>query len=177
MEFLDQVHEVKSRRGRIAVFVAVIAVFLCIALIAGGNDGRLSEGDALSRVPSLALSEAELALADTILDHEDFRNALSYDLVENTTAFTPEAVMDVIASVIPAGAEVTEVRVSGAVVIIGYSLPYQRITLEYVDADRSGKVDMIQKTLIPLIDGSPSGRYQVRRNLTTDKIVYTYTSN
>ena len=175
MEFRERVFEIKSRRGRLAVFIAVLAVFFCIALIAGGNDGELSEADALARVPSLALTEAELALADTILEYEDFRSALSYDLVENTTDFPPEEVKDVIASVIPTDAEVTRVCVSGAVVITEYSLPYQQIILEYVDADRSGTVDQIRKTLAPRINGVSTGCYQVDHNLTTGKTVYTYT--
>ena len=177
MEFPEHESEAKGRRGRLAVLAAVLAILLCIGLIGSRHDRKLSEADALARVPALAFTDPELALADAILDHNDFRNALSYDLVENTTTFTPEAVKDVIASVIPAGAAVTEVRVSGAVVIIGYSLPYQQIVLEYVDADRSGQVDLIQKTLIPLINGAPSGRYQVRHNLTTGKTVYTYASS
>ena len=67
--------------------------------------------------------------------------------------------------------------VIGAVVVIDYRQPQHRIILEYVDADRSGTVDSIRKTLTPVIDGVSTGLYQVNYNLSTGKIVYTYRSN
>lgn len=180
MDAQDYIDELKAKKRRdliIGVVVAAACLLLFLIAFAGGNDGELTEAEALDRVPGLALTDAELALADTILDHEDFRNALSYDLVENKTAFSFEETEAVIGSVIPADGEVTEVCVSGAVVIIAYSQPQHQIVLEYVDADRSGTVDQICKTLTPLINGEASGCYRVDYNLTTGKIVYTYTSN
>ena len=176
-DYIDEL-QAKKRRNRI-IGIAVAAVCLLIFLIAfaGRNDGELSEAEALERVPSLALTDAELALADTILEHEDFRNALSYDIAENTTAFSPEETETVIGSVIPADGEVTQVCVAGAVVVIDYRQPQHRIILEYVDADRSGTVDQIRKSLAPLIDGVSTGCFQVNYNLTTGKTVYSYTSN
>ena len=169
-------YEIKNKTGRFVGFVALIAVFVFMALLCRGNDGELSQADALDKVPSLALTEAELALAETILDYDDFRNALNYDLVDNSTAFSVEQTADVYCSVIPENATVNEVAVSGAVVIIDYTQPQHRIILEYADADRSGTVDQIRKTLTPIIDGVSTGRYQVNQNLTTGKIVYTYRS-
>ena len=176
MEFLDHVREIeiKSRTGRIAVLAAILAVLVIIFFLAKGNDGELTEADALRRVPFLAMTEEELALADTILDCDDFRNALSYDLVENSTVFSAEETWDVYSSVIPENAQVTEVCVIGAVVNIDYRLPQYRVILSYVDADRSGRVDQIRKTLAPMIDGVSTGCYQVDHNLTTGKTVYSY---
>ena len=176
MESFEHVYEVRSKKGRLAVLAAILAIFLFIFLIGSGNDGKLAEATVLERAPALVLTEAELALADTILDHEGFRSALSYDLVENTTTFTWEDTEDVIGSVIPADGTVTEVCVSGAVVIIDYRQHQHRIILEYVDADRSGKVDSIRKTLTPLIDGGATGCYTANYNLATGKFVYTYKS-
>ena len=176
-DYIDEMRAKKRRNLIIGVVVAAACLLLFVMAFAGGNGGRLSEAEALDRVPGLALTDAELALADTILDHEDFRNALSYDLVENTTTFTPEETEAIIGSVIPADGAVTQVCVSGAVVIIAYSQPQHQIVLEYADADRSGTVDQIRKTLTPLIDGAASGCYRVDHNLTTGKIEYTYTSN
>lgn len=178
MEAQDYIDELNARKRRnlvIGVAVAAACLLLFLMAFAGGN-GKLTEAEALERVPMLALTDAELALADTILEHADFRNALSYDLVDNTITFTPEDVADVIGSVIPADAEVTQVCVTGAVVTIAYTQPQFQILLEYADADRSGTVDQIRKSLTPLIDGSASGCYRVDCNLTTGKIVYTYTS-
>ena len=176
MDEFTHVYEVKSKTGRFVVFVALIAVFIFIALLGWGNDGELTQAEALDRVPHLALTEEELALAETILDYDDFRNALNYDLVENSTVFSVEETWDIYSAVIPENAEVTEVCVAGAVVNIGYTQPQHRIILEYADADRSGTVDQIRKTLTPIIDGVSAGRYQVDQNLSTGKIVYTYRS-
>ena len=127
-------------------------------------------------MPSLALTEEELALAETILEYEDFRNALNHDLVDNTTVFSPEDTASVVGSVIPREAELLQIAVSGAVVVIDYRLPYQRVTLQYADADRSGTVDQIHKTLTPIINGASTGCYTVDHNLSTGKIKYTHTT-
>ena len=169
-------YEIKSNTGRFVVFVVVIAAIVFMSLLGPGHDNELSMEDTLAKVPSLALTEEELALADTLLDYDDFRNALNYDLVDNSTAFSIEDTWEVYSSVIPENATVTEVAVAGAVVIIDYTQPQHRIILEYADADRSGTVDQIRKTLTPIIDGVSTGRYQVDQNLSTGKIVYTYRS-
>ena len=174
MNEFSHVYEVKSKTGRFVITLVVIAIIVFIALLSWGNDGELSMAEVLDRVPALALTEEELALAETILDYDDFRNALNYDLVENATVFSVEETWDVYRSVIPENAEVTEVTVAGAVVTIGYTQPQHRIILEYVDADRSGTVDSIRKTLTPIIDGVSTGCYQVNYNLSTGKITYSY---
>ena len=177
MNEFSNVYEVKSKTGRFVITLVVIAVIVFIALLGWGNDGELSMAEVLDRVPALALTEEELALAETILDYDDFRNALNHDLVDNSTVFSIEETWDVYSTVIPENAQVTEVAVVGAVVVIDYRQPQHRIILEYVDADRSGTVDSIRKTLTPVIDGVSTGLYQVNYNLSTGKIVYTYRSN
>ena len=177
MNEFSHVYEVKSKTGRFVITLVVIAVIVFIALLGWGNDGELSMAEVLDRVPALALTEEELALAETILDYDDFRNALNHDLVDNSTVFSIEETWDVYSTVIPEDAQVTEVAVIGAVVVIDYRQPQHRIILEYVDADRSGTVDSIRKTLTPVIDGVSTGLYQVNYNLSTGKIVYTYRSN
>ena len=177
MNEFSHVYEVKSKTGRFVITLVVIAVIVFIALLGWGNDGELSMAEVLDRVPALALTEEELALAETILDYDDFRNALNHDLVDNSTVFSIEETWDVYSTVIPEDAQVTEVAVIGAVVVIDYRQPQHRIILEYVDADRSGTVDSIRKTLTPVIDGVSTGLYQVNHNLSTGKIVYTYRSN
>ena len=177
-DYIAQVHAAKKKKTIIGVAVAAVCILLLIWAFAGrGNGAReLTESQALSRVPFLAMTEEELALADTILDCDDFRNALNYDLVDNSTAFSIEEAWDIYSSVIPENAEVTEVSVAGAVVIIDYTQPQHRIILEYADADRSGTVDQVRKTLTPIIDDVSTGRYQVDQNLSTGKTVYTYRS-
>ena len=173
-EFIPN-HEGKGKTGRVVLVVVLIAAVIFFALLGWGKDGELTEEEALRRVPSLALTEEELALAETILDCDDFRNALNYDLVDNSTVFDIDEIWDVYGSVIPENATVTEVSVAGAVVIIDYTQPQHRIILEYADADRSGTVDQVRKSLAPIIDGVSTGCYQVDLNFSTGKITYRYT--
>ena len=176
MESFDNVRTYQSKRPVVRIGTAILILLVIAFLFFGGNKGKLTEEAALSRVPSLALTEAELSLAETILEYEDFRNALNHDLVDNTTAFTLAETASIVGAVIPQGAEVSQIAVSGAVVVIDYSLPYQRVILQYADADRSGTVDQIHKTLEPIISGVTTGCYTVEKNLSTDKIVYTHIS-
>ena len=171
-DYIAQVHAAKKKKTIIGI-AAVVIIAVLFAIFAGGN-GELTEAEALGRVPFLALTGEELALADSILEYNDFHNALNYDLVENSTVFSFDETQAVIGSVIPDNAEVTEVSVIGAVVIIDYRLPQYRLILEYVDADRSGTVDQIRKSLTPMIDGVSTGCYQVDHNLTTGTTAYTY---
>ena len=177
-DYIAQVHAQKRKGIIVSVSISVVCVLLLLFIFVDNSEkgAVLDEVTALNCAPSLALTEEELALAETILDYDDFRNALNYDLVDNSTTFSIEETWDVYSTVIPENAEVTEVCVAGAVVVIDYTQPQHRIILEYADADRSGTVDQVRKTLTPIIDGVSTGQYQVNQNLSTGKIVYTYRS-
>ena len=177
-DYIAQVHAQKRKRIIVSVSISVVCVLLLLFIFVDNSEkgAVLDEVTALNCAPSLALTEEELTLAETILDYDDFRNALNYDLVDNSTAFSIEETWDVYSTVIPENAEVTEVCVAGAVVVIDYTQPQHRIILEYADADRSGTVDQVRKTLTPIIDGVSTGQYQVNQNLSTGKIIYTYRS-
>ena len=177
-DYIAQIHTQKRKNIIVGVAISIVCVLLLLFIFVDNSEkgAVLDEVTALNCAPALALTEEELALAETILDYDDFRNALNYDLVDNSTVFSYEDTKAIIDPVIPKNAEVTEVCVAGAVVIICYTQPQHRIILEYADADRSGTVDQIRKTLTPIIDGVSTGRYQVDQNLSTGKIVYTYRS-
>ena len=174
MESFDNTRTYQSKRPVVMIGTALLILLVIAFLFFGGNKGKLTEEAALSRVPALAITDEELALAETVLEYEDFRNALNHDLVDNTTVFTQDETMSIVGSVIPQDAEILQIAVSGAVVVIDYRLPYQRVILQYADADRSGTVDQIHKTLEPIINGASTGCYTVEKNLSTDKIVYTH---
>ena len=176
MEYFDNVRTYQSKPPVVMIGMALLILLVIAFLFFGGNKGKLTEEAALSRVPALALTAEELALADTILEYEDFRNALNHDLVDNTTVFSLDETGTVVGSVIPQEAEVLQIAVSGAVVVIDYRLPYQQVTLQYADADRSGTVDQIHKTLTPIINGASTGCYTLDHNLATGKIQYTHTT-
>ena len=175
MDEIEQVHAAKRRRTLIGI-AAAAAVILLLFVIFGGGSGpkEIDTETALSRAPALALTEAELALTETILEFEGFRDALTYDLTTETALFSWEETEAHIRSVIPDGAEVTQIGVRGAVVLIEYVQPHQTILLEYVDADRNGRIDTIRKALSPIIDGTTTGCYTLEQGLDTGKTVCTY---
>ena len=173
MDEMEQVHA--ARRRRILIGIAAAAVMVLLFVIFGGGGAReIDVETALSRAPALALTQEELALAETILEPDLFRSALSYDLADSTTVFTTEESEAIIGSVIPPDAQVTEIAVTGAVVVIDYRQPQHRIILEYVDADRSGRVDSIRKSLSPIIDGTATGCYGLHHDLLTGETTCTY---
>ena len=177
VDYIAQVHAAKKRKTIIGIVAAVLCLLLILFIFTDNSEKGvvLDEVTALNLAPALALTEEELALADTILDHDIFRNALSYDMVENSTVFSLEETEAVIGAVIPEGAAVDEIAVIGAVVVIDCRLAPYRCILEYVDADRSGQVDSIRKSIVPIIDGTSTGIYVLSHNFTTGKSVYTYT--
>ena len=175
-DYIAQVHAAKRRKTITGIAVAAAVILLLFAIF-GRQDGSAKEIDverALSLAPALALTDEELALAETILDHDIFRNALNYDLVDSTTVFTWEETGAIVGSVVPEGADGIDISVIGAVAIVDYRLPQHRIILEYVDADRSGQVDAIRKSLAPMIDGVTTGCYALDHNLATGKTTCTY---
>lgn len=153
MDAQAYIDEMRAKKRRNGIIGAVVAVILAIIILPGlFRDDGFSEKDlerVLSKVPELALTDPEKALADTILEPDTFRNALSYDLT-GSTSFTPEEVQDIIAPVLPEDAEIMEIRVQGAVVYLDFQTESLRTMLEYVDADRSGSVDQIRKAVAPL---------------------------
>ena len=177
VDIIEQVHAAKRRRTVIGIALAAAVILLLAAIFGKGKNGE-KEIDlevALSRAPALALTEEELALAGTILEFDGFRDALTYDLAENTTGFTWEETEAVVGPVIPEGAEILNIAVSGAVVCVEYRLPQYKITLQYVDADRSGSIDSIRKLLSPIIDGTVTSVYALDHSLATGKTTCTYT--
>ena len=177
VDYIAQVHAAKKKKTVICIGAAVLCLLLILFIFTDNSPkgAVLDEVTALNLAPALALTEEELALAQTILEFDGFRNALSYDMVENSTVFSLEETETVIGAVIPEGASVNEIAVIGAVVVIDCQLAPYRCILEYVDADRSGRVDSIRKSIVPIIDGTATGIYVLDRNFTTGKSVYTYT--
>ena len=180
METTDYLADVHAQQKRTAIMGIAVAAF-CLVIVLIIFSGRTPEPreitleNALERAPALALTQEEMALADDILEHDIFRNALNYDLVDNTRVFSLEDTKAMIGSVLPEDCMVKEIAVVGAVVTIDYYQRQHRIILEYVDADRSGTVDSVRKSLTPLIDGVSTGCYQLSHNLITGKIKCTYT--
>lgn len=100
----------------------------------------------LKEVPELALSEAELALVDTLFEIPEIRDALS-DSFEDSTTFIPETLMPYLSVICPEGGQITDVFVIGSSVTINIIVENRYICLTYSDGDQTGNIDFITKTL------------------------------
>ena len=150
--YIDELKAKKRRRRILAIVISVLVLLFMLPDILAfwGVGGQEPELDTLlTLVPELELTQAEKDLADTILEPEIFRHALTYDAT-GYVAFTPDEVWELIAPVIPEGAAINEIRVQGAVICIDFQTGDLRTILEYVDPDRSGTVDQIRKAVAPL---------------------------
>lgn len=80
--YIDALRAQKRRNLIIGVVVGVIlAIFIIPRLLSmlGTDTEYLDEESVLARVPALALTGAEKDLADTILETDTFRSALTYE--------------------------------------------------------------------------------------------------
>ena len=146
--YIDALHAKKRRNLIIGVVIAVILALLLVPRVLSLFDEPeyLDEATVLARVPALALTQAEMELAETILESDAFRSALTYEATGVTT-FTAEEVGDIVAPILPEDAVIEQIGVQGAVIYIDYSTRDLRVILEYVDADRSGTVDRVSKAV------------------------------
>ena len=108
---------------------------------ASTNDKRL-----LKVMPALALTEAELALAETILEIPLVRDSITED-GQNSATLDIEAVMPYLSAILPENGRFTEVFVFGHSVFISIIEGKQYVCLQYTDADATGHIDLVAKTL------------------------------
>lgn len=98
-----------------------------------------------AEVPELQVTDGELSVTDTVFDHPALRDALEDGAVEEIPL---EQTADLLAVITPKGATATSVAVlSGQSICMDFSMEELRIILEYIDADGSGTVDLIRKTI------------------------------
>ena len=100
----------------------------------------------LSEIPMLELTEEELALKDTIFSIPPV--AEMYEKTESPMECYEvdiEAAAPYLTAVVPEEAEYIDIAVTGTRVGIDYCYENRRMMIDYIDGDRDGKVDMIQK--------------------------------
>lgn len=172
MDAQDYIDQIRAKKRRNLIIGIAVAVMIALTLLPRLFEKEPDLDALLAKMPELALTQAETDLADTILEPDTFRNALSYDAL-NITTFTLEEVQDIITPVLPEDAEIMEIGVNGAVVYIDYCAENMRTILEYVDPDRSGTVDQIRKAIAPLepqpepFAAESQGFYQITYNIRT----------
>ena len=144
----------KQRQKTVKHILSVIAVVLLLVwgfleLTHNSEVIYVSTNDAdkiLKEVPELALSDAELALVDTLFEIPEIQDALS-DSYENSTTLSPTALMPYLSGICPEGGQITDVFVMGPSVTINIIVENRYICLTYSDDDRTGNIDFISKIL------------------------------
>ncbi len=105
-----------------------------------------NEEKILKEMPALALTEEELALAETILEIPAVRDAISDD-IQNSTVLDTELLLQDLAPILPENGRFTEIFVLGNSIFISIIDGKQYTCLQYTDADMTGHIDSIAKTL------------------------------
>lgn len=151
-QILERVYR-KQRRKNILFWVSV-----CLALILAvwgfleiNFSGELiyaastNEEKILREMPALALTDAELALAETILEIPVIQESLTGG--EESIILDTETVMPYLSGILPENGRFTEVFVFRRSVFISIVDGKQYTCLQYTDADATGHIDLVAKTL------------------------------
>lgn len=144
----------KQRRKRVFFWATILlaillAVWAIFEIRFSGEQIYAASTDQeaiLKEMPALALTEEELALAGTILDIPLIQDALSGDL-QNSATLDAELLSGELASILPEKGRFTEIFVMGPSIYISIIAGKQYTCLVYTDADLTGHIDSVSKTL------------------------------
>ena len=153
----EQIMEMLRRKQRRKTLLTVVSVVLAVIIAVWGfleirYSGELiyaastNEEQILKEMPGLAATDAEKALAKTILEVPMVRNALRDDHANSTVLNTADAAAQ-FASILPEDAKIFEIFVSGHSVSFSYAVGNVYTCLTYSDADMTGYIDTIFKTV------------------------------
>lgn len=150
---LEQVYRKQRRKTFLSWGVIILALVLAVwaflevkfsselIYAASANEERI-----IKEVPSLALTDEELSLAETILEIPHIRDSISDDR-QNSTVLNTEILMPYLTRILPENGKITEVFVMGSSIYISIIADNQYTCLVYADIDVTGHIDSIAKTL------------------------------
>ena len=139
----------KTKNTVIAILAAVVALWLVLETVFPGTllyVASENEEKILRQVPELALTEAELALVDTLFEIPEIRDSLSGSY-EDSTDLDPTALAPYLSGICPENGQITDVIVMGPEVLINIIVENRYICLVYSDEDQTGNIDLIYKIL------------------------------
>lgn len=164
----EQIMEMLYKKQRRRTVLTIASVILAVVLTVWGfleirYSGDLlyaastNEERILKEVPELALTEEELALAQTILDIPEIRDAMESG--QDSVTLNTNALMPHLSSILPENGEIVEVFLFGKQIYISIIAGNRYTCLVYYDGDNTGHIDQIQKTLAisPLDEIGPDG--------------------
>ena len=151
-QILERVYR-KQRRKNILFWTAIILAVLVSAwaFLETQFSGELiyaastNEEKILKEMPALALTEEELALAETILEIPEIQEFLTNG--EESITLNIETVLPYLSAILPENGRFFEVFVFGRSVFISIIAGKQYTCLQYTDVDATGHIDFIAKTL------------------------------
>lgn len=152
-----QILERVYRKQRRKTFLAWAAILLALALAvwaflevqfsgeliyaASTNEERI-----LKEMPALALTDEELALAETILEIPHIQESISDDF-QNSTVLNTEFLIPYLTAIVPENGQIHEVFVLGSSIYISIIAGNQYTCLVYTDIDVTGHIDSVSKTM------------------------------
>lgn len=151
-QILERVYR-KQRRKTILFWVTIaLAVFLAgwafMEIQFNGEEiyaASTNEEKILKEMPALALTDEELALAETILEIPEIQEFLTSG--EESITLNTETVSPYLSGILPDNGRFFEVFVFRRSVFINIVNGKQYTCLQYTDADATGHIDFIAKTL------------------------------
>lgn len=165
MEILQAHYKKQRRRTILSWIAALLAVVLVIwgimevsysgeeIYVSSTNEERLRK-----EMPGLVLTDAEKALAKTILEVPMVRDALG-DTLADAVSLDAAGAAACFSGILPADAQVFDIFVMGHSVWFSYAAGNVYTCITYTDADMTGHVDTITKTVTvsPLDEIGPDG--------------------
>ena len=144
----------KQRRKAFLLWAAIIlALALAVwAFLEVQLSGELiyaastNEERILKEMPALALTDEELAFAETILKIPHIRDSISDDH-KNSTVLNTEILTPYLTDILPENGNITEVFIMRSSIYISIIAGKQYTCLVYTDIDATGHIDSISKTL------------------------------
>lgn len=151
-QILERVYR-KQRRKTILFWVTIaLAVVLAgwafMEIQFNGEEiyaASTSEEKILKEMPALALTDGELALAETILEIPEIQAFLTSG--EESITLNTETVTPYLSGILPDNGRFAEVFVLGRSAFVSIVNGKQYTCLQYTDADATGHIDFIAKTL------------------------------
>ena len=173
-QILERVYR-KQRRKTILFWVTIVlaAIMAVWGYLEVQFSGELiyaastNEEKILKERPELALTDAELVLAETILEIPMVRDAINNESQESAVLDT-DLLMPDFAPILPEGGRFIEIFVFRNSVFVSIINGKEYTCLQYTDVDQTGHIDMIAKTfaISPLDEIGEDG------NLGDVKVVY-----
>lgn len=151
-QILERVYR-KQRRKTILFWVTmalavILAAWAFMEIQFNGEEiyaASTNEEKILKEAPALALTEEELALAETILEIPAVRDVIT-DESQESAVLDIQQVMQDFAPILPEGGRFTEIFVFRNSVFISIINGKEYTCLQYTDADQTGHIDLLAKT-------------------------------